>query len=112
MRSIDEHSRRLAALDALPQEASGRTAVILAALEDESPVVRERAIRLATRYVEPEVLGQLVADEVNAIRRNSAIAALERQGPYAVPHLRTLLVRPEADLVMFALQMLARIGDP
>jgi HEAT repeat protein len=111
MRPIEEHSRRLAALEALP-EGAGREAAILAALEDESAVVRERAIRLATRFIEPRVLGELVADEVNAIRRNAAITALERQGPYAVPHLRTMLARPEVDVVMFALQMLSRIGDP
>src|SRR4051812_5192559 len=111
MRSIEEHSRRLAALEALPEGPRGEE-MILAALEDESAVVRERAIRLATRYVEPHVLGELVADEANAIRRNAAITALERQGPYAVPHLRTMLVRPDVDVVMFALQMLSRIGDP
>jgi HEAT repeat protein len=111
MRTIEEHSRRLAALEALP-EGLGRDTAILAALEDESPVVRERAIRLAARYLEPAILGELVADEVNAIRRNAAISALERQGPYAVPHLRSLLARPEVDVVMFALQMLSRIGDP
>jgi HEAT repeat protein len=111
MRALDEHSRRLAALESLP-EGAARDQMILAALEDESAVVRERAIRLATRYIEPHVLGELVADEVNAIRRNAAITALERQGPYAVPHLRTMLSHPEVDLVMFALQMLSRIGDP
>ncbi|MFL5403842.1 MAG: HEAT repeat domain-containing protein [Gemmatimonadales bacterium] len=111
MQSIEEHSRRLAALATLPEGAE-RQRVILAALEDESPVVRDRAIRLAARYVEPAILGELVADEVNAIRRNAAISALERQGPYAVPHLRSMLGRPEVDVVMFALQMLSRIGDP
>lgn len=111
MTAIEEHSRRLAALDDLP-EGVGRQATILAALEDESPVVRERAIRLAARYIEPSVLGELVADDVNAIRRNAAITALERQGPYAVPHLRTMLANPDVDVVMFALQMLSRIGDP
>lgn len=111
MRAIEEHSQRLAALEALP-EGAAREAVILAALEDESAVVRERAIRLAARYIEPQVLGELVADHVNAIRRNAAISALERQGPYAVPHLRTMLASPEVDVVMFALQMLSRIGDP
>jgi len=111
MRAIEEHSRRLAALEALP-EGTGREAAILTALEDESPVVRDRAIRLAARYIEPPVLGELVADGVNAIRRNAAITALERQGAYAVPHLRTMLARPEVDVVMFALQMLSRIGDP
>lgn len=111
MRAIEEHSQRLAALEALP-EGPAREAVILAALEDESAVVRERAIRLAARYIEPQVLGELVADQVNAIRRNAAISALERQGPYAVPHLRTMLASSDVDTVMFALQMLSRIGDP
>jgi HEAT repeat protein len=102
---------RLAALNALP-EGAGREQAILAALEDEAPSVRDRAIRLATRYIEPQVLGDMVADEANATRRNAAITALERQGPYAVPHLESMLTRPEEDVVMFALQMLARIGDP
>lgn len=111
MTAIEEHSRRLAALEDLP-EGVGRQVAILAALEDESPVVRERAIRLAARHIEPSVLGELVADEANAIRRNAAITALERQGPYAVPHLRTMLASPDLDVVMFALQTLSRIGDP
>jgi HEAT repeat protein len=111
MREIDRHAERLAALDALP-EGAAREAIILAALEDESIVVRERAIRLAARYIEPQVLGELVADEANAVRRNAAISALERQGPYAVPHLRTMLSSSDADVIMFALQMLSRIGDP
>jgi HEAT repeat protein len=102
---------RLAALEALP-EGPGREQAILAALEDEAPTVRDRAIRLATRYIEPEVLGELLADEANATRRNAAIVALERQGPYAVRYLESMLVRLEVDVVMFALQTLARIGDP
>lgn len=98
-------------LETLP-EGSGRDEAILAALEDKTPAVRERAIRLAARYIEPQVLGEMVADEANAIRRNAAIAALERQGPYAVRHLESMLKRVEVDVVMFALQVLARIGDP
>jgi HEAT repeat protein len=107
MTAADEHAQQLAALDGPDREQA-----ILAGLENPSAVIRETAIRLAARYIEPQVLSELVADESNAIRRNAAISALERQGPYAVPHLRTLLARPEADVVMFALQMLARIGDP
>ena len=84
---------------------------ILAALEDAAPSVRDRAIRLAARYVEPAVLGELVADGENAVRRNAAITALERQGPYAVPHLVAMLGRDDAELVLFALQILSRIGD-
>jgi HEAT repeat protein len=98
-------------LETLP-EGAGREEAILAALEDETPAIREQAIRLAARYIEPQVLGEMVADEANATRRNAAIAALERQGPYAVRHLESMLKRLEVDVVMFALQMLARIGDP
>jgi HEAT repeat protein len=102
-------AERLAALVA----ATGpeREALVLASLEDVAPLVREQAIRLATRYVEPEVLGTLIADGVNAARRNGALAALERQGPYAVPYLAKLLGSADGELVMFALQILARIGD-
>ena len=101
---------RLATLEALSAGAE-RQQAILAALEDEAPSVRDRAIRLATRHIEPEVLGELVADQVNATRRNAAIVALERQGPYALPYLQRLLSRTDVDVVMFALQMLARMGD-
>ena len=62
-----------------------RERAILIALEDEALPVRERAIRLAARYVEPAVLGAMVADGENAVRRNAGLSALERQGPYAVP---------------------------
>ena len=104
-------AQRLAALDALPDDAA-REPAILRALEDESPAVRERAIRLAARYVEPGVLGAMVADGVDAVRRNAALAALECQGPYALPHLQAMLSLADEDVVMFALQILARIGDP
>ncbi|HYC30683.1 MAG TPA: HEAT repeat domain-containing protein, partial [Gemmatimonadales bacterium] len=104
-------AERLAALNA-GVDGAERQAAILAALEDEAPAVRERAIRLAARYVEPAVLAELVADEGNAVRRNAAITALERQGPYAVPHLQVMLGHAQIDVVMFALQVLSRIGDP
>ncbi|MGN6393286.1 MAG: HEAT repeat domain-containing protein [Gemmatimonadales bacterium] len=102
-------AERLAALDAA---AGGpdRERFILLALEDEAPQVRERAIRLAARYVEPAVLGAMVADGENAVRRNAGLTALERQGPYAVPHLTVMLGDPDPELVMFALQSLARVG--
>jgi HEAT repeat protein len=104
-------AQRLAALDALPDDAA-REPAILRALEDESPAVRERAIRLAARYVEPGVLGAMVADGADAVRRNAALAALECQGPYALPYLQAMLSLADEDVVMFALQILARIGDP
>lgn len=102
-------ARRLAALEAAAV-APGGERHILAALEDTAPSVRDRAIRLAARYVEPSVLGELVADGENAVRRNAGLSALERQGPYAVPHLVAMLGRDDAELVLFALQSLSRIG--
>jgi HEAT repeat protein len=104
-------AERLAALDAAARGPE-REGPILLALEDEALTVRDRAIRLAARYVEPAVLGALVADGENAVRRNAGLSALERQGPYAVPHLTVMLGASDPELVMFALQSLARIGYP
>jgi len=100
---------RLAALDAAVRGPDRERAILLA-LEDEALPVRERAIRLAARYVEPAVLGAMVADGQNAVRRNAGLGALERQGPYAVPHLSVMLGDSDPELVMFAVQSLARIG--
>lgn len=102
-------NERLAALDAAVRGPERERAILLA-LEDEAVPVRERAIRLAARYVEPAVLGAMVADGENAVRRNAGLSALERQGPYAVPHLTVMLGDSDPELVMFALQSLARIG--
>ncbi len=102
--------QRLASLEARGREAGG-SAVILAAMEDAAPVVRDRAIRMAARYLEPSLLTELVADGKNAVRRNAGLSALERQGPYAVPHLTGLLKGEDSELIMFALQSLSRIGD-
>jgi HEAT repeat protein len=103
-------AHRLAALEAAAPGPGGERH-ILAALEDVAPSVRERAIRLAARYVEPAVLGELVADGGNAVRRNAGLSALERQGPYAVPHLIAMLRHGDAELALFALQSISRIGD-
>jgi HEAT repeat protein len=101
--------QRIAALEAAAREPGGEGA-ILAALEDPATSVRERAIRLAARYLEPSVLGALVADGENAVRRNAGLSALERQGPYAVPHLIGMLAGRDPELLLFALQSLSRIG--
>lgn len=104
-------AERLAALDEAVR-GPDRERTILLALEDDELPVRERAIRLAARYVEPAVLGAMVADGENAVRRNAGLSALERQGPYAVPHLTVMLGDPDPELIMFALQSLARVGYP
>lgn len=101
---------RLSALDAAAEAGDG-TGVILAALEDEAPAVRERALRYAARHVEPGTLVAFVADHERASLRSAAIGALEWQGPYAVPHLERLLAATtDEGLLMFVLQILGRIG--
>lgn len=85
---------------------------ILKGLEDDIRCVRERAVALAVRHLEPETLGELLADEANATLRSSALSALERQGPYALNFLEKVTRGSDADLAMFAVQALARIGAP
>lgn len=85
---------------------------ILRGLEDDIRCVRERAVALAVRHLEPETLGELLADEANATLRNSALTALERQGPYALDFLENATRSADADLAMFAIQALSRIGAP
>ena len=101
---------RLAALNA-HRDGPERQAAIIVAMEDSAIPVRDAAIRLAARYIEPQVLGTFVADDVNAVLRNAAIAALERQGPYAVPYLEEMLGAENHEVVMFVLQVLARSGS-
>ncbi len=85
---------------------------ILAGLEDARPNVREQAIARAAQEISPEALGKLVGNQENAVLRNSALAALERQGPFAVPHLMSLAGEKNLEVAMFAVQLLSRIKDP
>jgi len=85
---------------------------IVAALQETQPILRERAIALAARHLAPETLGRFVGDDENAVLRNAALSALERQGPYAVPHLVSLSRGENAEVAMFAVQILSRIKDP
>jgi len=110
MTTVVEARQRLAAVHDMDEPE--RLVAILAALEDDAPVVREQAVRYAARYLEPARLVRLVANDERAVLRNGAIAALERQGPCAVRSLEMVLAEPaEAELAMFTLQVLARIAD-
>lgn len=93
-------------------DSPDREALLRAALNDESTLVREHAIALAARYLQPEVLGELIRDEANAVLRNAAQSALERQGPYAAEHLITLTRDDDADVALFAVQVLSKICLP
>jgi HEAT repeat protein len=87
-------------------------AAIVAGLQDAQPAARERAIALAARHLAPETLGRFVGNDENAVLRNAALSALEKQGPYAVPHLMSLSRGSNAEVAMFAVQILSRIKDP
>lgn len=87
-------------------------AEIIAALQESQPALRERAIALAARHLAPETLGRFVGNDENAVLRNAALSALERQGPYAVPHLVSLSRGENMEVAMFAVQILSRIKDP
>lgn len=108
---LETPEQRLAHLEAASDSQQRRTA-IRAALEDETTLVRERAIALAARYLEPDYLATMVADDDNAVLRNAALGALERQGPYAVPCLQQMTTTANYEVAMFAVNVLARIKDP
>jgi HEAT repeat protein len=93
-------------------QSGASDAEIVAALQEAQPALRERAIALAARHLPPETLGRFVGDDENAVLRNAALSALERQGPYAVPHLVSLSRGENAEVAMFAVQILSRIKDP
>lgn len=100
---------RLAALDAAG-DLAGRDLLVVAGLKDPDPGLREVAIAWGARCLEPAALLALVADPDEATGRNAALAALERQGPYAVEVVCATTGAPDADEAMFACQVLGRIG--
>ena len=100
---------RLATLDR-PEDHPEREQLILQSLGDHSPQVREVAIAWAARVLEPAALIPLVADAGDALLRNAALAALERQGPYAMEAVERAVSAPDTDLAMFACQVLGSIG--
>ncbi|HWA54751.1 MAG TPA: HEAT repeat domain-containing protein [Solirubrobacterales bacterium] len=102
---------RLAGLTG-PAHREARERLLLEALGDAAPPVREAAIALAARELEPGRLLPLVAEGADALRRNAALAALERQGPYARAAVAEAVYAADADVAMFACQVLGTIGGP
>jgi HEAT repeat protein len=100
---------RLAGLTA-PEQASARERLIMSGLEAPDPGSRETAIAWAARYLEPHALVLLVARADHATLRNAALAALERQGPYALAVVEAMLRGSDPDVVMFGCQVLGHIG--
>jgi HEAT repeat protein len=93
-----------------PADPAAREAEIRAAFRDPDPEVRDAAIAWSARLLEPDVLVPLVADPDDAAVRNAALAALDRQGPYAAECLARLATDPDPDTAMFACQALGHIG--
>jgi HEAT repeat protein len=100
---------RLASLDR-PEDWRARDDLIFEALSDRSPSVRAVGVAWAARCLEPARLLPLVAEEADAAVRNAALAALERQGPYAVSAVKRLTADADSDQAMFACQVLGGIG--
>ena len=103
-------STRLAGLNS-PVDRLLRDGLILDALGDGSPAVREVAVAWAARSLAPATLLPLMADSVDAVLRNAALAALERQGPFAVTAVARLTRDADPDVAMFACQVLGGIGS-
>lgn len=104
-----ELAARLAAL-VRPGDQGKRDALILETLGDGSPAVREVAVAWAARCLAPTALVPLIADEADSVRRNAALAALERQGPFALPAVAELTAAADPDLAMFACLVLGSLG--
>jgi HEAT repeat protein len=107
-------SAELAARFAVLREISDpgtRERLLRGAFQDPDPEVREAAIAWSARLLEPEMLLPLVAEAADAVVRNSALAALERQGPYAAECLSRLVSDRDADIAMFACEALGKVGS-
>ncbi len=100
---------RLAGLTS-PADREARERLLLESLADFSPQVRTTAVALAARELEPERLVSLVAESADSVLRNAALAALERQGPYARSAVEQAVFAADQDLAMFACQVLGSIG--
>ncbi len=86
--------------------------LIVKGFRDETSLVREGAISLAARYLEPEVIGKMIDSDEDALMRNAAITAMRRQGPYALPYLQKVLRGDNLELIMFVVGILASTNDP
>jgi len=99
---------RLAGLN--PSDSTTREELILSGLESDHPETRETAIAWAARHIEPQTLARLVAREDQATLRNSALSALERQGPYAIAMVERMLADLDSDVAMFGCMIMGHIG--
>lgn len=100
-------------MEALERAARSENAaeVLIPGLEDPALSVRQHAVALAGRYLSAETLLDLVRDGDNATRRNAAVDALKRQIPSCLPALQEACADADADVVIFAMEILGRCRD-
>jgi len=88
------------------------TASLMEALGAADRAERARAIAGAAEMVDPDLLIEAVADQVDSRRRNAAMDALAKGGARSVPALIRGLRHPDCEVVMFSAGVLARAGSP
>ena len=99
-----------------PRRPAPRQAEISRALEEESPPSESGIAGRRAVLIRPARSAGRTPD--NAVLRNAAIAALTRQGPYAIQQVTGMLADLDPDVAMFACQALGetergkRAGDP
>jgi len=94
------------------QSPESLTASLLEALGAIDRGERARAIAGAAEMVDPDLLIEAVADQVDSRRRNAAMDALAKGGARSVPALVRGLRHPDGEVVMFSAGVLARTGSP
>jgi HEAT repeat protein len=100
---------RLSAAQHLTQTSEPPLDAIRRAMEDEAIAVRTHAIEAAAKFLPPDELVSLVANQHNAILRNAAIEALKLTGSPGALALLSALSHQDAEVVMFAAQILGDI---
>jgi HEAT repeat protein len=94
------------------QNPESLTASLMEALGATDRAERARAIAGAAEMVDPDLLIEAVADQVDSRRRNAAMDALAKGGARSVPALIRGLHHPDCEVVMFSAGVLARAGSP
>lgn len=85
--------------------------LIWAALEDRDAATRQAAIQLAARRLPAARLLAGVASEANSVLRTACIDALRQKGPPALPALRRGTASGDPDVVLFSLQILGSMPE-
>jgi HEAT repeat protein len=100
---------RLHAAQQLTQATTPPLDAIRRAMEDETIAVRTHAIEAAAKFLPPEELVSMVANQQNATLRNAAIEALKLSGSLGVGALVAALTHTDPEVVMFAAQILGDV---